>query len=129
MIEDEDGNFIPVESKFQMDDGTIYFDESTYDESTDTTSFFLSDPSNTATTSKPRKRTKKPLQVVIGLDGQPVKRKGQTELKCMEKGCFMTCYNVSELRKHLCISHAFHFDEEVVHFQSDKGIKALLILF
>lgn len=108
---------------FQIDEGeseTIYLDESTtYDPNP--TSYFLTE-SSSPTRSKPkRKSNNKTLQVVVGPDGNPVKRKGQTELKCMEKGCFMTCYNVTELRKHLNISHGFTFDEEVVQFDSDKG--------
>jgi hypothetical protein len=103
---------------FQMDDGTIYFDDSTYD--TSSSNFFLTE-SPRVPKSK-RKSSKKPLQVIIGPDGKPLKKKGQTELKCMEKGCVMACYNVSELRKHLTLSHGFTFDEEIVSFPGDDGI-------
>jgi hypothetical protein len=117
-VEDEEGNIISIDGSalaYQFSDNNTMY-------SVDMGEVGVFDvPSTTGSIKKTKKRSKKPLQVLIGPDGKPVKKKGQTELQCMEKGCQTICYNVFELRKHLTVTHSIHFDEEIVEFQEEKG--------
>ena len=66
-------------------------------------------------------KKEKKLKHSIVHNQQKAKKKGNAELKCLEKGCSVICYSVGDLRKHLTDSHDFIFDEEIVPFVNDAG--------
>lgn len=125
MLEDMDGNLIPLEGNMQIQvdeaTGTLYLEEGGYEQPPPDAPAAAPTKGKGGSGGRKAKQQKKPLQVVVGPDGNPIKKRGQTELKCMEKGCSTSACNVGELRKHLMVRHSLHFDEEVIQFPNEEG--------